>query len=31
MRPAPANGLLIGVMIAAVAAGALLAWLLVGR
>jgi serine/threonine-protein kinase len=31
MRPVPANGLLIGVMIAAVAAGALLAWLLVGR
>jgi serine/threonine-protein kinase len=27
----PANGLLIGVMVAAVAAGALLAWLLVGR
>jgi serine/threonine-protein kinase len=27
----PANGLLIGVMIAAIAAGALLAWLLVGR
>jgi serine/threonine-protein kinase len=31
IRPAPANGLLIGVMIAAVTAGALLAWLLVGR
>jgi hypothetical protein len=28
---APARGLLIGVMLAAVAAGALLAWILVGR
>jgi len=28
---APAKGLLIGVMIAAVVAGALLAWILVGR
>jgi hypothetical protein len=27
----PARGLLIGVMLAAVAAGALLAWILVGR
>ncbi|HJX54086.1 MAG TPA: hypothetical protein VJ801_15065, partial [Polyangia bacterium] len=27
----PAKGLLIGVMLAAVAAGALLAWILVGR
>jgi serine/threonine protein kinase len=29
--PSPAKGLLIGVMLAAVAAGALLAWILVGR
>jgi hypothetical protein len=29
--PTPAKGLLVGVMLAAVAAGALLAWILVGR
>jgi hypothetical protein len=31
LMASPAKGLLIGVMLAAVAAGALLAWILVGR